>query len=57
MFQTKKLDKELNEMDASYLLDRVQIVMKMLIKLCRQMDKLSKSFNKEIKRTEEHNNN
>ena len=67
--QTKKTQpqkKELSETEGSCLLDEgiKVIVIQMLIKLCRQVDKLSENFNKEVKklfkkgliRTEEYNN-
>lgn len=53
-------------MEKSYLLDKEfkVIVIKILIKLCREVDKLSENFNEEVKivkkkktiRTEEYNN-
>lgn len=53
-------------MEKSYLLDKEfkVIVIKILIKLCREVDKLNENFNEEVKivkkkkpiRTEEYNN-
>ena len=61
----KKSEKEVNETEVSCLLNKEfkVIVIKLLIKLCRQVDKCSENFNKEVKsilkvpiRTKKYNN-